>query len=1298
MQLSSRILTALAVLILAVAVVAVRTGSPGTVYAATGTIDVLNVGTCYTTNDDAFGVGDCKDGVLDTDTNDDDALDADRVYQVLPSGNTPAQISEVGTVSATYSHDPKTAADNPRGILQNADLIKVSIQDTGRDKRTPVLLPVGASADTDPADGIQITNDDIAEIMKDFKDLKIVDQQQVDADTTVTPAVTAAFTTPERTGLDASQIVKHVSTATPPVTSYHLAGNTYWGAANNTGFGARTSGDAFDFDGNRDPGLEGLKIVIDANVEYLPMHAGDGAVFKFYGFIDDGAGAGTADNGTRDGDEKFVDLGGAVQPDEDRGPGRTSDETGGAVAPWLNVQIHNGQAVVQYIVYHTSEREVLAGSRKMAAYGETNHPMKAEEPQFTKSEGADTASVSDDVALLVRAKSDGNVATQDLWLKETGRFTGRYEGFVRLTDPDGDGEVGEPQANWGLELRNADGPDMAGRAVLGVESGPVVIEYRDTDSKLRTLPISIDTVPPEIQVDVPAHKERGRDTTPAFAGSYSDGESGLRARSFHLYVDNTNDGDESGDSYLGTRALDLTVNQPSDPAGYVKDDPVPIRSVDQYAGYFDADPEMDGEDQFGVLDYTEIFGLQDATKELVAGDRYDDGAGTGTFSDSVRIRITTENAAGQQVEIDEYNNTIDFHALVADVAGNIGFSDSDDTGPRLINDYGKPKTGDDARKDGRYNVLGWYARHIFFLDEKEPEVYENQTVTGFYGLNDSKAPAPNRSGILVAFDGAVDADTVGVDTFDITLDPAAGQSTGASANVVDVAVEGRTVYLLLGSELASDATPTIKIASGKSISDPAGNQLLSGAELTMDGKTVVEAKDGIAPKLTVALSGGSGSGEGKEGPDQLTNKAITVMITSDEEIHTTPAITVVCSNIKWTVTDSDGDTETKGLSDFTGARSGAQDEDTAAFEEPTMFGCGEDAAEDIGQQQVKSFSRPGLEWEFQWQNFPDPKDLPDGKLTVVAYGRDRRQYMNLKKEDQYNWGLATAQFNLDTTKPVLMSTPADRAVVTEDRPFILLNYEDKSSVSVSKLVFDDVEQEAMELDVRRFLYWPESMELGDHDVAVTAVDAAGNSTDAVGFSFTRAARKAFNIKLVAGWNAVSVPANPLDPKIESVFTEEIVDMVAAWDASDPEKPWSIATRMEGEWSTHDDFATLTKISARYGYWVHAQGFVTQSVALVGKSNRESADVVPPDLVQIPTIPGWNFVGVIDQEGDQTQDDFGENLMTGTDEVSASSYLGKHAVRAYTWDPIRARFDTLEGDEMVEIGQGIWVYFGEGIAP
>ena len=126
MQLSSRILTALAVLILAVAVVAVRAGSPGTVEAATGTIDVVNVGTCYTTDTDVFSV-------------DDDCDDGEDDYDV--AGRT--TIAETGSVFATYAHDPKTAPDDPRGVLENSNLIKISIADSERDKRTPILLAAG---------------------------------------------------------------------------------------------------------------------------------------------------------------------------------------------------------------------------------------------------------------------------------------------------------------------------------------------------------------------------------------------------------------------------------------------------------------------------------------------------------------------------------------------------------------------------------------------------------------------------------------------------------------------------------------------------------------------------------------------------------------------------------------------------------------------------------------------------------------------------------------------------------------------------------------------------------------------------------------------------------------------------------------------------------------------------------------------------------------------------------------------------------------------------------------------------
>ena len=61
MQLSARILTALAVLAFTVAVVA-GSGVTNEVSAATGTIDALNVGACTTTNADEFKFGRLRSG------------------------------------------------------------------------------------------------------------------------------------------------------------------------------------------------------------------------------------------------------------------------------------------------------------------------------------------------------------------------------------------------------------------------------------------------------------------------------------------------------------------------------------------------------------------------------------------------------------------------------------------------------------------------------------------------------------------------------------------------------------------------------------------------------------------------------------------------------------------------------------------------------------------------------------------------------------------------------------------------------------------------------------------------------------------------------------------------------------------------------------------------------------------------------------------------------------------------------------------------------------------------------------
>ena len=1310
MQLSSRILTALAVLILAVAVVAVRAGSTGTtVEAATGTIDVLNVGTCYTNNSDVFAVGDCDSGdrVADADGN----LTVPVAYDVAGRD----AITEVGTVYATYAHDPKTAPDSPRAVLVNSNLVKISITDSGRDKRTPVLYGAGDVEPcdfatkptvqyTDPNDIPTPTTDDDNESFGEGSTTCATGQDTTTA--TLTTAANTYYDThlpliqKDFPGIAASTYdfrwdargTTDAGEFDIPATNSVVTGIAIW--ANAQIYGDQNN----DGDTNDDPTtVPPTAVDEDAKPPYRPMYVVDGndSPISIYGSFDINNDGDLEDAG----DVAFMKLNKYLKIDEDVGSGRIANEAGNdeqEVAPWFSVRVevpNNGSVEVMYVVYETSEFESLVGGATEGSYSGTGANASVDVPAFTKTEKR-----SADTKLVVEARSDGRDGSQNLSLRETSRFSGRYEGYLKLTDENGiDPDSGKNATNWGMNTADSGlctdrGGCTAGEAaILGVESGPVVIAYKDTDGNTKLFNVAIDTVPPTMQVDQPEHNAQIQDLSPEFSGSYSDSDSGLRKGSFRAYVDHQSDPNENGVDG-DTLALNLRVNGTlaGNPYGQVTiaGKKTVVESHADYAGYAATATGS----EFGVVPHDDVFDVDvEATGinniESIGGDAHDDGATNGTFGDSVRIDFND----------DDYNDTIDFQALVADVAGNIGFSDSDAQGPRFINHFGEKS---DKRKAGRYNVLGWYARHIFFLDEVDPKIFNEQSVTGFYGHNDDDKPNPNRSGILVAFDRAVDGDSIDVETFTVTLDPTGGPgSTGVAAQVVDVDVQGREVYLLLGEELASDATPAVDIATGKWVSDPAGNRLTGGDQQPFD------VKDGISPKLTVTLSGGSGTGEGDEGPAKLTKNSITVTIATDEEINSTPSLAVVCSNIGWDSDTTDTNTENdKELSDLVKMRSGGLSNSSADFTSPTDYDCGT-AQSDVSLQQVQSYSRPGLEWEYQWVNFSGNKMLEDGKLTVVAYARDRQSYASLttRKIDAdptpantYNWGAGTAEFRYDKTLVDPNPTPGDGDTVTEIRPFVLLAYDDKSTVSIDEFKIDGTVQTAEMLGGNRFLYWPDELALGSHDVAVKAVDAAGNE-DSFEFSFKSAERKAFGLKLIAGWNAVSLPANPIDPMIESVFTDAEVDMVAGWDASDPAKPWSIATRMEGEWSTNEEHATLNKIHARYGYWVHSKGFITQRVKLVGGISRTDPEVTPPDLVSIPTLPGWNFVGVIDQDGDQTQDDFGEDLMNNGTMVKAGDYLGSNK-RAYTWDPIRSKFDIIASGDALEIGDGIWVYYGGGIAP
>ena len=153
--------------------------------------------------------------------------------------------------------------------------------------------------------------------------------------------------------------------------------------------------------------------------------------------------------------------------------------------------------------------------------------------------------------LELKASADGDDPDQNLWLKETDLFSGRYEGYLRLTDADGDGQSDGDRTNWGLAVGAGKGPGdnyadaMAAAAVLAVESGPVTITYKDSTGDTETVKILIDQSPPSIQIDSPVNGTSSKDDSPEMLGSFTDGGgSGLREESFKVYADNRDDGSD----------------------------------------------------------------------------------------------------------------------------------------------------------------------------------------------------------------------------------------------------------------------------------------------------------------------------------------------------------------------------------------------------------------------------------------------------------------------------------------------------------------------------------------------------------------------------------------------------------------------------------------------------------------------------------------------------------------------------------------------------------------------------------
>ena len=141
-------------------------------------------------------------------------------------------------------------------------------------------------------------------------------------------------------------------------------------------------------------------------------------------------------------------------------------------------------------------------------------------------------------------------------------------------------------------------------------------------------------------------------------------------------------------------------------------------------------------------------------------------------------------------------------------------------------------------------------------------------------------------------------------------------------------------------------------------------------------------------------------------------------------------------------------------------------------------------------------------------------------------------------------------------------------------------------------------------------------------------------------------RKDYKATVLAGWNLMSFPSDPVTTAVGSVFNNSGIDQVVGYNALAKGSPWTVATKdsASGAFS-----GSLSDIHAGSGYWVHSSEFSSQAVALTGPEGPSAS--APPTIDSIALASGWNLIGVTDATKASTQ------ANEGTRYKSNASYLG-----------------------------------------
>ena len=530
------------------------------------------------------------------------------------------------------------------------------------------------------------------------------------------------------------------------------------------------------------------------------------------------------------------------------------------------------------------------------------------------------------------------------------------------------------------------------------------------------------------------------------------------------------------------------------------------------------------------------------------------------------------------------------------------------------------------------------------------------------------------------------------------------------------------VFIELADELLADETPDVTVVPN-GVEDQAGNEQDDGDH---------EADDWISPAFTIVSIVSTRETSQEEilaGDDD----EVTVVVTSDERLDSTrPTVTVTYVNAPA------GSVDTKGTATCDtdeGANKGTRDRGEIVSND----NCADSGAATGGSLNNNVEKVSNTEWIV---TITEPKDT--GYYNFRISGKDRSPQENPGSEGVSPGAIVTDFFDADgdvnvddaiffegdinLPKPnvrvsgvsvqdneadvefrsplfVELDFAANHAVcgrnadsderlancMNENSEYAEDNFDD---VVITSFVLDgvDITDSVKTTDNQSFLVSLESISIGDHTAEVQAVDQAGNVfEDTLEIDFEVNDRDPFEKRLSPGWNLVSLPGEPADSSIASVFGPGVeVRTVYSYDPVIP-GGWQVAVRetLDSDWQ-----GDLTEIDGRSGYWVLSDAIQDWEVSIPRLAGGAAGTGTPIQPPVIALYAGWNLIPVSDISGNGS----------GGDTLSADVYLqslddGIDLARVLGFDTIRNQWETVLDPDMqmnntLTIGSGYWIFVRE----